>query len=114
MGRSKRERRRRVAQLPDGLEWWIPQQGREIQGTITRVLMVRDEWRRERHAVLVIRFDGQPLERAIPDCARARAIAQAVKIGTRVLMEYRGWQPSRGGRMFRDLRIHVGSVPEAT
>lgn len=114
MGRSKRERRRRVAQLPDGIEWWTPAPGREAQGTITRVLTIRDEWQRDRHAVLVVRFDGYPGERALPDCVRARAIAQAVKVGTRVLIEYRGWQPSKAGRMFRDLRIHVGSVPEAT
>ena len=112
MGRAKRERRRRVALLPDGLEWWMPQQGREIQGTVTRVLTVRDEWQHDRHAVLVVRFDGFPMERAIPDCARARAVAQGVKVGTRVLLDYRGWQPSANGRMFRDLRIHIGAIPE--
>ena len=113
MGRSKRERRGRVAKLPDGIEWWLPRPGVEAQGRIERILRVRDEWDRDQHALLVLALDGRPGLVAVPDCVRARSIAQAAPIGTRIMVEYRGWQPGRGGRMMRDLRIHVGRTPGA-
>ena len=109
---SKRKRRRQVAMLPPGVRWWIPRQGAGLVGVVDRIIIVPDEWGAEKHAVIVLAVDGYDHLLAIPDCVRARAISQAVTLGSHLMIESRGWQPQRNGRMMRDIRIHVGRVPE--
>lgn len=109
---SKRARRRDIALLPEGVEWWFALPDREIRGTVTRLLMVRDEWGRDRHPVMVVRPDGADRELAIPDCVRSRAIAQVSPIGMRVLVRSAGWVRDAASRSHRDLRIHLARPTE--
>ena len=94
------------------MRWWIPRTGAALVGEVEEIRILHDEWGSESHAVIVLRCDGYDDLMAIPDCVRARAIAQAVVPGTRLMVESRGWQPNGRGRMHRDIRIHVGRVPE--